>query len=66
MPRENNLLATEKLTLSTNPLIVERLERLVRTGFYGKNPAEAAERLVAKTLEKMDGDDPLPEKAGLE
>jgi len=62
MPRKDNLLDTDKLTLSTNPLIVERLERLVHTGYFGKNAAEAAERLVAKTLEEMDRDHRLPEK----
>ena len=60
MTKPNNLLETDKLTLSTNPIIVKRLERLVHTGFYGKNAAEAAERLVAQTLEGMDRDGRLP------
>jgi hypothetical protein len=29
------------------------LERLVLTGFYGKNPAEAAERLLARSIEAL-------------
>jgi len=49
-----NLLETTTVTLSTNPLVVERLERLVSTGYYGKNTAEAAERLLAETLKALE------------
>lgn len=63
MARDTNLLETDKLTLSTNPLVVEGLERLVHTGYCGKNAAEAAERLVAQTLEGMDRDGRRPQKS---
>ena len=61
MPKSKNLIETVTLTLSTTPHIVERLERLVHTGYYGKNTAEAAERLLARTLERLDEDDRLPD-----
>jgi Arc/MetJ-type ribon-helix-helix transcriptional regulator len=51
MPKEQNLLATEQITISTTPPIIKRLETLVKTGYYGKNVAEAAERLLARLLE---------------
>ena len=52
MARNSNDLETETFTVSTNPLIVERLKALVQTGYYGKNHAEAAERLLARVLEE--------------
>ena len=60
MPKDKNLLGTEKLTLSTNPHVVAALARLVRTGYYGKNPAEAAERVVARTLEEWESSGRIP------
>jgi hypothetical protein len=53
MPRKPNDLPTEELRLSTTPQVVSYLKHLLRTGFYGKNPADAAERLLARTLERM-------------
>jgi hypothetical protein len=35
-----------QLTLSVNPVLHVYLQDLVRTGLFGKNPSEAAERLV--------------------
>jgi hypothetical protein len=55
-----NLLATTTITLSTNPLVVDRLERLVLTGAYGKNSAEAAERLLSLTLHTLDKEGEIP------
>ena len=55
-----NLLATTTITLSTNPLVVDRLERLVLTGAYGKNAAEAAERLLSLTLHTLDKEGEIP------
>ena len=55
-----NLLATTTVTLSTNPLVVDRLERLVLTGAYGKNSAEAAERLLSLTLHTLDKEGEIP------
>jgi hypothetical protein len=53
MARSKNQVATATLTLSTTPLVVGYLQDLVKTGFYGKNHTEAAERLLAATLESM-------------
>ena len=53
MPRNRNHLKTIPLKVSTTPPIELRLSELVATGFYGKNPAEAAERLIAESLRKM-------------
>jgi len=55
-----NLLATTTVTLSTNPIVVDRLERLVLTGAYGKNSAEAAERLLSLTLHTLDKEGEIP------
>jgi hypothetical protein len=40
-----------QITVSTTPLVHGYLSALVDTGLYGKNPAEAAERLIAKGVE---------------
>ncbi len=53
MPRKPNELKTEPLTIAATPQVVAYLKQLLKTGFYGKNPADAAERLLARTLERM-------------
>jgi hypothetical protein len=53
MPRPKNQLETVSITLSTTRPVVDYLERLVESGLYGKNPAEAAERLVALGIEDL-------------
>ena len=53
MPRKPNSLRTVTITLSTTPPVEAYLQRLVRTGLYGKNTAEAAERLVARGVERL-------------
>lgn len=60
MPKNRNLLTTVTLTVSTNLLVEDRLERLVSTGYYGKNSAEAAERLLAQTLHSLDKQGDIP------
>jgi hypothetical protein len=60
MAKTRNLLETATLTISTNPLVEDRLERLVLTGAYGKNSAEAAERLLALTLHTLDKQGEIP------
>jgi hypothetical protein len=56
MARNQNDLPTVTLTISTNPQIVRYLKTLIPLGVFGKNPAEAAAKLVeqhfTKTLEK--------------
>lgn len=53
MSKAQNLIRTERLTLSTTPHVLSLLGRLVKSGLYGKNHAEAAERLVSKALERL-------------
>lgn len=51
MARTKNQVDTVNVTLAMTPTMVEYLKHLVETGFYGKNHAEAAERLLAQALE---------------
>ncbi len=53
MPRQPNKVQTVTITVSTTPGVHERLEALVESGLYGKNAAEAAERLIARGLESL-------------
>jgi len=53
MPKKANLLGTVSITISATPQVAEYLERLVRTGLYGKNTAEAAGRLVERGIEGL-------------
>lgn len=53
MPRKKNQLTTVSITLSTTQAVVDYLEALVESGLYGKNPAEAAERLIARGIEDL-------------
>jgi hypothetical protein len=53
MARSENTIPTKLTKVSTNPLIREYLEELVLTGLYGKNAAEAAERLVSQELRRL-------------
>jgi hypothetical protein len=46
MARRKNLLKTTTLTISTTPQIRLRLTQIAKTGLWGKNVAEAAERLL--------------------
>jgi hypothetical protein len=59
MAKSQNILSTEILTISTTPHILSALETLVRTGLYGKNRAEAAERLVSNAIRDLILDDTL-------
>lgn len=53
MAKPPNTIGTIQITISTTQPVQGYLERLVLTGFYGKNPAEAAERLLTRTLETL-------------
>jgi hypothetical protein len=53
MPRKENSLPTSTTRISTNPVIRGYLEELVLTGLYGKNVAEAAERLITQELRRL-------------
>ena len=54
MARPPNNIGTTTITISTTPRIKRCLEVLVNTGYYGKNPSEAAERLLARGLEALE------------
>ena len=53
MPRKKNQLDTVSISVSTTRPVIEYLETLVESGLYGKNPTEAAERLIAWALEEL-------------
>jgi hypothetical protein len=53
MPRSPNHLPTVTITVSTTPQIQQYLVSLVSTGLFGKNAAEAAERLIARSVEQL-------------
>lgn len=53
MARKPNSLQTVQIRISTTPLVQAYLDKLVDTGLYGKNPAEAAERLIAGGIEQL-------------
>lgn len=53
MPRPKNQLETVSVTVSTTQIVITYLEALVASGLYGKNPAEAAERLIAFGIEEL-------------
>jgi len=53
MARKPNDIETVPLPLSTTPQVVGYLKQLLKTGLYGKNATEAAERVLSRTLERM-------------
>jgi hypothetical protein len=64
MPRPPNHLPTITITVSTTPQIRKYLVRLVSTGLFGKNAAEAAERLIARSVEQLTREGMLPRGRG--
>ena len=63
MPRSPNHLPTVQITVSTTPQVQGYLVRLVSTGLYGKNIAEAAERLIAQSVERLTREGTLPRRS---
>ena len=55
MSKPRNQIKSEPLYITTTPQVRALLERLVESGLYGKNPTEAAERLIARGLEERIG-----------
>jgi hypothetical protein len=53
MARSPNTAKTVTITLSTTPQVRHWLEVLVADGTYGKNAAEAAERLLADKIREL-------------
>jgi len=64
MPKRPNTIRTVQITISTTAAVQGYLEQLVATGLYGKNPAEVAERIIARTIEIMLGDGTLRRPSG--
>jgi hypothetical protein len=60
MARKRNNLSTVTITISTTGKILSYLNCLVACGLFGKNPAEAAERLIARGIERLLQDGALP------
>ncbi len=50
MAREKNIVESVQITLSTTSRVRDYLEELALMGLYGKNVAEAAERLVSDMI----------------
>ena len=62
MARPRNTVKTVQITISTTHMNKNYLETLVGHGSYGKNAAEAAERLVSeKLIELRRGSDDIAE-----
>jgi hypothetical protein len=64
MGRKPNQLGTATLTVSTTPQVERLLEQLVDTGLFGKNTAEAAERVITEALRGLLNDPTLRELRG--
>lgn len=60
MARKSNDMPTRLVRISTTPQVIEYLERLVSTGLYGKNPAEAMDRLVSEKIRSLISSGELP------
>ena len=52
MSRTPKMLPTRRLKYSGNEKIERYLEDLVRTGFFGRSPEEAAERLISQGIDR--------------
>jgi hypothetical protein len=64
MPKRPNSIRTVQITISTTTAVQGYLGQLVATGLYGKNPAEVAERMIARTIENMLADGTLKRPGG--
>jgi len=53
MARKRNDLPSQELRISTTPQIVSFLGQLVETGLWGKNPTDAGERLIGRSIEGL-------------
>jgi hypothetical protein len=53
MAKPPNQLNTVPLRLSTTSAVLGYLKQLVSTGLYGRNHTEAAERLIARGIERL-------------
>lgn len=56
--RRKNDIPSVKFEITTTEAVLEQLRRVVQTGFYGKNTAEAAEQIMRQSLyQKLGGDE---------
>lgn len=53
MPKPPNDIETVQITISTTRPVQRYLEQLVFSGLYGKNRADAAERLVTESIKGL-------------
>jgi hypothetical protein len=60
--RRPNTAETVQITISTTPIVRGLLEALVEHGTYGKNVAEASERLLTERLNEIMGKNGLEQK----
>jgi hypothetical protein len=51
--KPNSIKTAPPITISTTPPVEKYLKALVATGLYGKNPAEAVERLVTGSIQTL-------------
>jgi hypothetical protein len=64
MPRDANAIRSVILRITTTPQVVKLLDRLVETGLYGKNRADAAEELLRQKVVEAIRDGMLPVPSG--
>ena len=60
MPRAKNDIETVTFTVSTTPHVEEYLRHLLKSGLYGHNIAEAAERLITAQIRELFPDETKP------
>jgi hypothetical protein len=60
MPRNKNDIETVQFTVSTTPQVEDYLKNLLKSGLYGHNVAEAAERLITEQLRQLFPDETRP------
>jgi metal-responsive CopG/Arc/MetJ family transcriptional regulator len=53
MPKPKNKITTQQITISTNTILCEDLDRVVKTGYYGNTRPEAAERLITEAIRHL-------------
>ena len=54
MARGRNPVVTQSVKVSTTPWVTVSLERLARTGRFGKNASEVAEELLRAKLRELE------------
>lgn len=64
MPKRPNTVRTIQITISTTTAVQGYLKQLAVTGLFGKNPAEVAERIIARTIQTMLADGTLRRPRG--